>query len=148
MFAEISSLRQILAALLAVAKEHQRELLWVGFDIGEVESMGSGYATTAEAIEVAKVEFVEFASTCEEKCGEAPTCLYDQVEFVVGPKGLEAVITFRPPTPNDTTRSPVMVVEETGRPPSRLTVESLLSSCAPRESGPTRAPFGRTSSPA
>lgn len=102
-----------------------RSMLLVDFDSGEVESIAGG-ESVREAIEVAKASFFEFASTCEEVCGETPTNLYNEAEFVIGPTEVEAVITFRIPHPGES-EFPVMSVKK-GNAVESFTVESLTPS--------------------
>lgn len=99
--------------------------LWCSKKTGEVDEVGE-YDTIEDAIESSKQEFAVFADTCEEACGQPPTCLYSQAEFIVSDSELLAVLTFRKPTSDDESLYPVLVIERDGV-QEAFTVEAVSS---------------------
>ena len=99
--------------------------IWCSKKTGEVDEVGE-YDAIEDALDASKNEFAEFCDTCEEACGEPPTCLYSQAEFIVSDSALLAVLTFRKPTSDDESLYPVLVVERDGA-KEEFTVEAVSS---------------------
>jgi len=61
---------------------------------GRVEHLGTR-RTMADAMLFLAEDFQAFAQSCGEACGEPPTNLLRQTQFIVGPGRLERIVRFR-----------------------------------------------------
>lgn len=114
---------ELIRAFYRTRKSKGFTRLWVDESSGEVEVVKT-YQSLDDALEASKGDFCEFADACEETCGEPPTCLYEQLEFITDANGPGAAIRWRPAKNDRESLYPVMEVELEGE-TECFTVESI-----------------------